>query len=156
MRRAFVVLGLCSGAARAFAPSLLASPRSLHRRYATVEKTSPGPTDPRTGKAMRPPLVTSWKEIRKDVKSAFSLSEPVMKVYDDVSKDDLMKGYEMMQVCRQFENACNQVRARAAATFAGEGGPRAQRLLPGDGTRQSSSAAPATLCVPEPTRGWGL
>lgn len=28
--------------------------------------------------------------------------------YSNISKEDQLKGYHMMQLCRQFENACNQ------------------------------------------------
>ena len=28
--------------------------------------------------------------------------------YSNISKEDQLKGYQMMQLCRQFENACNQ------------------------------------------------
>lgn len=28
--------------------------------------------------------------------------------YSTISKEDQLRSYEMMQLCRQFENACNQ------------------------------------------------
>lgn len=41
----------------------------------------------------------------------FGLSAAELAKYDEVSKADLLKAYTMMELSRQFENACNQVRA---------------------------------------------
>ena len=38
----------------------------------------------------------------------FGLEPSLFSKYTDISKEDQLKGYEMMQLCRQFENACNQ------------------------------------------------
>ena len=38
----------------------------------------------------------------------FGYSSSDIAKYDVISKEDLLKGYETMQLCRQFENACNQ------------------------------------------------
>ena len=64
---------------------------------------------------MRPHLLTykhppqvEWTQIKDDLKNVFGLTEEELAKYDDISKDDQMAGYEMMQMCRQFENACNQ------------------------------------------------
>jgi hypothetical protein len=40
---------------------------------------------------------------------SFGLSKDAVDKYDTVSKEDQLKAYEMMQLCRQFETACNQV-----------------------------------------------
>jgi 2-oxoisovalerate dehydrogenase E1 component len=57
---------------------------------------------------MRPRLVTNWEEIKKDLMNNFKLTKEALKKYDKVEKEDLLKGYEMMLLCRNFENACNQ------------------------------------------------
>jgi TPP-dependent pyruvate/acetoin dehydrogenase alpha subunit/pyruvate/2-oxoglutarate/acetoin dehydrogenase E1 component len=57
---------------------------------------------------MRPRLITNWKEIRSNLMHNFKLSVEDIKKYDNVSKEDLLKGYEMMLLSRNFENACNQ------------------------------------------------
>lgn len=36
------------------------------------------------------------------------MDEAKFSEYSTISKEDQLKGYEMMQLCRQFENACNQ------------------------------------------------
>lgn len=36
------------------------------------------------------------------------MDEAKFSEYSTVSKEDQLKSYEMMQLCRQFENACNQ------------------------------------------------
>ncbi|CAN0516764.1 unnamed protein product, partial [Laminaria digitata] len=45
-----------------------------------------------------------WEALVRDFKVDPALSED----YATISKEDQLKGYEMMQLCRQFENACNQ------------------------------------------------
>jgi len=57
---------------------------------------------------MRPRLEVSWSNIKDDLKAQFGYSDEALAKYDDISKDDQMAGYEMMQMCRQFENGCNQ------------------------------------------------
>lgn len=57
---------------------------------------------------MRPRFFTSWKEIKSQLQSAFKLSSSDLKEYDQVSKKDLTKAYDMMLLSRNFENACNQ------------------------------------------------
>merc|ERR1719502_301926 len=53
---------------------------------------------------MRPPMETDFDMTAKRLKVAFGVD-----VADTtVSKEDMLKAYEMMQLCRQFENACNQ------------------------------------------------
>lgn len=57
---------------------------------------------------MRPRLDVKWEDIRQHLKNEFRFSENEISKYDYVSKGDMLKAYEMMQLCRQFENACNQ------------------------------------------------
>mmetsp|Transcript_20399 Transcript_20399/g.26454 ORF Transcript_20399/g.26454 Transcript_20399/m.26454 type:complete len:785 (-) Transcript_20399:426-2780(-) len=57
---------------------------------------------------MRPRLETSWSVLREELKDAFGLCEEVLQDYDEVETEALIQGYEMMQFCRQFENACAQ------------------------------------------------
>lgn len=45
-----------------------------------------------------------WDTLVKD----FGMDEAKFDEYSSISKEDQLKGYEMMQLCRQFENACNQ------------------------------------------------
>lgn len=45
-----------------------------------------------------------WDTLVKD----FGVDESKFSEYSTISKEDQLKGYEMMQLCRQFENACNQ------------------------------------------------
>merc|ERR1719163_608473 len=53
---------------------------------------------------MRPPIDQEWAMTAKRLQVAFGVD-----VADStVSKEDMLKAYEMMQLCRQFENACNQ------------------------------------------------
>merc|ERR1719238_2116838 len=57
---------------------------------------------------MRPRPSIDWSNLRAALEIEFKLTEEELKKYDEVSGEDLTKGYEMMQLCRQFENACNQ------------------------------------------------
>jgi len=58
---------------------------------------------------MRPrPEGLNWERVRGDLASAFGLTEKELAKYDYVKKEDLLKAYTMMEVSRQFENACNQ------------------------------------------------
>eukprot|EP01031_Cornospumella_fuschlensis_P037768 gene37768-45883_t len=68
----------------------------------------PEETTANTFVPMRPRLFTSWKDIKSQLQSAFKVSSNDLKKYDQVSKDDLTKAYDMMLLSRNFENACNQ------------------------------------------------
>ena len=57
---------------------------------------------------MRPRLTVSWQEIRQQLANNFQLGNEELVKYDHLSKDDSLKAYEMMLLCRNFENACNQ------------------------------------------------
>lgn len=48
--------------------------------------------------------VKVWETLVSD----FGMDDSKFADYSTISKDDQLKGYEMMQLCRQFENACNQ------------------------------------------------
>eukprot|EP00612_Vaucheria_litorea_P004576 CAMPEP_0171461170 /NCGR_PEP_ID=MMETSP0945-20130129/5731_1 /TAXON_ID=109269 /ORGANISM="Vaucheria litorea, Strain CCMP2940" /LENGTH=761 /DNA_ID=CAMNT_0011987475 /DNA_START=176 /DNA_END=2461 /DNA_ORIENTATION=- len=57
---------------------------------------------------MRPACTITWKEIKEIFKDEFDFKGSDLKKYDEISKEDLAKAYEMMQLSRQFENACTQ------------------------------------------------
>ena len=58
---------------------------------------------------MRPrPDNIGWSAVRQQLIERFGLSSADVGKYDTVSKLEATKGYTMMQLCRQFENACNQ------------------------------------------------
>ena len=58
---------------------------------------------------MRPRILTPWVVSKKVLMESFGLSKEAVDSYDAVSKEDQLKAYDMMQLCRQFETACNQV-----------------------------------------------
>jgi len=57
---------------------------------------------------MRARYETNWNEIRVNLAKHFKMTDEELKKYDNISKEDALKGYEMMQLSRNFENACNQ------------------------------------------------
>ena len=57
---------------------------------------------------MRPRLPVQWELVRQQLLSNFGLSALDLNKYEELSKEDMKKSYEMMQLCRLFENACNQ------------------------------------------------
>lgn len=57
---------------------------------------------------MRPRIDLGWDDIKHQLKHHFDLDDAKIASFENLSKEDLMKGYEMMQLCRLFENACNQ------------------------------------------------
>merc|ERR1719310_1125350 len=57
---------------------------------------------------MRPRPSIDWSNLRARLEVEFGITDEQLKKYDDISKEDLLNAYEMMQLCRQFENACNQ------------------------------------------------
>ena len=57
---------------------------------------------------MRPRPGIDWSGMRDRLAIDFRLSEEELAKYDSLEADDLLKAYETMQLCRQFENACNQ------------------------------------------------
>lgn len=57
---------------------------------------------------MRPRILTPWVVSKKVLMESFGLSKEAADSYDTVSKEDQLKAFDMMQLCRQFETACNQ------------------------------------------------
>jgi len=57
---------------------------------------------------MRPRPNIDWSNLRARLEVEFGYKEDELAKYDEISKDDLLNAYEMMQLCRQFENGCNQ------------------------------------------------
>lgn len=64
--------------------------------------------DPVSAQQMRPRPLISWDDVKKQLAVHFLLSKSDIQKYEKVSTDDLLKGYELMQLARLFENACNQ------------------------------------------------
>lgn len=57
---------------------------------------------------MRPRPLISWEDIKKQLGVHFKLSPSDIAKYEHLSQGEQLDGYEMMQQCRLFENACNQ------------------------------------------------
>merc|ERR1719261_1296033 len=53
---------------------------------------------------MRAPMAVEWGTQAKRLQAAFGVDPSSY----EVTKKEMLKAYEMMQLCRQFENACNQ------------------------------------------------
>lgn len=63
---------------------------------------------PADGSPMRKPIATPWDENKQILEEQLGFSQERLSGYDDVSEESLTDAYEMMQLCRQFENACAQ------------------------------------------------
>ena len=74
----------------------------------TLEAPTERVVVPEDGSPMRPPILTPWDENKLILEEQLGFSQERLATYDDVTTDDLSDAYEMMQLCRQFENACNQ------------------------------------------------
>ena len=61
-----------------------------------------------TDDQMRPRPNIDWSNLRARLELEFGIPDDKLKSYDKIESEDLLKAYEMMQLCRQFENACNQ------------------------------------------------
>merc|ERR1719199_460107 len=57
---------------------------------------------------MRPKPQIEWSHLRARLEIEFGIGDSELKKYDAVNDEALLEAYEMMQLCRQFENACNQ------------------------------------------------
>jgi len=57
---------------------------------------------------MRPRPSIDWSNLRARLEVEFGMSDEELKKYDSIEDGDFQSAYEMMQLCRQFENACNQ------------------------------------------------
>jgi TPP-dependent pyruvate/acetoin dehydrogenase alpha subunit/pyruvate/2-oxoglutarate/acetoin dehydrogenase E1 component len=53
---------------------------------------------------MRAPMAVEWDVQAKRLQAAFGVDPSKA----EVTKQEMLEAYEMMQLCRQFENACNQ------------------------------------------------
>eukprot|EP00904_Undaria_pinnatifida_P006264 jgi/Undpi1/2768/HiC_scaffold_14.g06145.m1 len=68
----------------------------------------PASTTWQTAEVMRPPSGIKWEQVWEVLVRDFKVNPALSEDYATISKEDQLKGYEMMQLCRQFENACNQ------------------------------------------------
>jgi len=57
---------------------------------------------------MRPRPDIEWLQLRERLENEFGIDDSDLKKYDEIPEDAVLAAYEMMQLCRQFENACNQ------------------------------------------------
>merc|ERR1719197_1475002 len=90
-------LGVGGNPAAAAAPDVELAEYDLNTEWVEV------PDGDKAGQ-MRPPMESPWDMTAKRLQVAFGVDASTA----TVSKEDLLKAYEMMQLCRQFENACNQ------------------------------------------------
>ena len=74
----------------------------------TLEAPTERVVVPEDGSPMRPPILTPWDENKLILEEQLGFSQERLATYDEVTTDDLADSYEMMQLCRQFENACAQ------------------------------------------------
>ena len=74
----------------------------------TLEAPTERVVVPEDGSPMRPPILTPWDENKLILEEQLGFSQERLATYDDVTTDDPEFAYEMMQLCRQFENACAQ------------------------------------------------
>jgi len=61
-----------------------------------------------TDDQMRPRPSIDWSNLRARLELEFKFTDEELKKYDALEKESVIDAYEMMQLCRQFENACNQ------------------------------------------------
>lgn len=79
-----------------------------------VKKTKPLKPTPEEEDAiskgqMRPrPTDLAWTNVRDQIRERFGYSDQDMIKYDTMTKEDMLGAYEVMQLCRIFENSCNQ------------------------------------------------
>ena len=85
------------------APMPAAVSRAAARMTTTVRDASDV-----AGGQMRPKPSIEWAQLRARLEIEFKIPDSKLKAYDDLDSEDLLKAYEMMSLCRQFENACNQ------------------------------------------------
>jgi len=53
-------------------------------------------------------IVTPWEIAQEELKTTFGMSEEDIAAAGALSDEDLTNAYETMQLCRDFENECNQ------------------------------------------------
>jgi len=100
------VVGVCDSSRRRCAPAHLNAAGGTE----TVDFTA-GTIRPQrdvVDSQMRPRPNIDWSNLRAKLELDFGIPEETLKKYDTIEKGDMLKAYEMMQLCRQFENACNQ------------------------------------------------
>lgn len=59
-------------------------------------------------KEPRARIETPWEKLKDDLQSNFGMTKAEVAKYDTIEKEKLLDAYEMMQLCRLFETACNQ------------------------------------------------
>merc|ERR1719182_384091 len=64
--------------------------------------------DARDDGKMRPRPTIDWATLRARLEVDFGMTAETLAKFDTVAPEDLTSAYGMMQLCRQFENACNQ------------------------------------------------
>lgn len=95
-------------AARAGAVSMMA-PATAARVTSTDRPTYNEDPEAMARGQMRPrALDLTWDKVKADMQARFGLSAAELAKYDGLSKEDALKAYTMMELSRQFENACNQ------------------------------------------------
>ena len=116
MRQAVLVTTFLAGA-NAFAPAAFHQQHHQHRA-ATAVRMNVETMDFTGGSVraqrdvvddqMRPRPSIDWSNLRAKLELEFGMSEEKLAEFDAIAPEDLLKAYETMQLCRQFENACNQ------------------------------------------------
>jgi len=99
---------LCVAATAAALQAPLNKRPSTKVDVSTLEAPTERVVVPEDGSPMRPPILTPWDENKLILEEQLGFSAERLATYDDVTTDDLADSYEMMQLCRQFENACAQ------------------------------------------------
>ena len=99
---------LCVAATAAALQAPLNKRPSTKVDVSTLEAPTERVVVPEDGSPMRPPILTPWDENKLILEEQLGFSQERLATYDDVTTDDLSDAYEMMQLCRQFENACAQ------------------------------------------------
>ncbi|CAH0376919.1 unnamed protein product [Pelagomonas calceolata] len=99
---------LCVAATAAALQAPLNKRPSTKVDVSTLEAPTERVVVPEDGSPMRPPILTPWDENKLILEEQLGFSAERLATYDDVTTDDLSDAYEMMQLCRQFENACAQ------------------------------------------------
>ena len=99
---------LCVAATAAALQAPLSKRPGTKVDVSTLEAPAERVVVPEDGSPMRPPILTPWDENKLILEEQLGFSQERLATYDDVTTDDLSDAYEMMQLCRQFENACAQ------------------------------------------------
>ncbi|CAM9197583.1 unnamed protein product [Ascophyllum nodosum] len=109
-RRAFPAVSSSPNRHAISAPTVMHTGRGSGGEVGPLKATVAPPATSSKDEAdvMRPPSDIKWDEVWETLVRDFGLEPSLFSKYTDISKEDQLKGYEMMQLCRQFENACNQ------------------------------------------------